>query len=871
MNAERWQRIKGVFEEAVELAPEARSSYLATTCSSDPALRQEVESLLASHERAGADFLQTPAVDLLETAPGDSHTSLAVGRRVGVYQIIAEIAHGGMGAVYRAKRVDGQYEKEVAVKLVRVGLETSFALERFRHERQILASLDHPNIARLLDGGTTEDGVPYLVMELISGTPIDEYCDAHSLSITQRLHLFRQVCSAVQYAHQRLVIHRDIKPNNILVTGAGDPKLLDFGIAKILDPSSEREPTMFRLMTPEYASPEQVQGSAITTATDVYSLGVVLYQLLTGLSPYSGDTTTAHQLARAICDQEPQKPSTAIFQVGSRGRTGPPVSAENLSRNREGSPAKLRRRLAGDLDNIVLKALRKEPLRRYGSVEQLSEDLRRHLEGLPVTARSDSWHYRAVKFTRRHKVGMLATTMVAVAVLTGMVLTWREARIAQANGLRAERRFNEVRRLASSLMFEVHDSIKDLPGSTPARKLLVTRVLEYLDSLSQEAKGDASLQRELADAYERIGDVQGQPRQANLGDAVGAATSYRKALAIRESLAAADEKNLDLRRELVPNYGRLSDLLWTMGDPAGAMEAARKEMAAAEAVYRASPNESINRFLVATFRMDYGYKLAAIGNDRAGGLEQLRQGSAMLEQLTSEQPKDLQILRTLGLSYSRTSGILEDDPNGREEALILYGKAIAVKQRLLAADPNNIDYRRMLAYDQYALGALLSATDLKGALDHERAALSSFEQLAREDPADKQFQQDRGRTLGQIGQILTRLKDYSAAREQLRQSLALIEGLPGKDNPQSMVGYALASDQLWMGKVAVGLASSAKNPTERATQCREADSWFRMCLPAFEHLRDHASPEFEGALRVQEIERMKATCQNPTSGRSRVQ
>jgi serine/threonine protein kinase len=519
MNAERWQNVKDILEKAVTLEASRRPSYLEEACAADTELRAEVESLLQSHDRAGAGFLQRPAIELLEPAIADLTRKSRVGRRVGVYEIIGEIAHGGMGEVYRARRVDGQYEKEVAVKLVRVGLDTSFVLERFRHERQILASLEHPHIARLLDGGTTEDGIPYLVMELIAGVPIDRYCDDHQLSITDRLRLFRQACSAVQYAHQRLVIHRDIKPNNILVTQNGVPKLLDFGVAKILDPSAGAETTLARPMTPEYASPEQIRGEPITTASDVYSLGVALYQLLTGRLPYLGDSQNLHALAKEICEIDPLRPSTAIQHPRA---ARPPqlgeLASEQVNVLREVSTAKLRRRLAGDLDNIVLKALRKEPQRRYVSVEQLDEDLRRHLEGLPVGARKDSWPYRASKFTQRHKVGLFATAMVTLALLTGMVLTVREARIAEANRKRAEQRFNDVRRLASSLMFEVHDAIKDLPGSTPARKLLVSRALEYLDSLSREAREDVSLQRELATAYERIGDVQGQPRQANLGD-----------------------------------------------------------------------------------------------------------------------------------------------------------------------------------------------------------------------------------------------------------------------------------------------------------------------------------------------------------------
>jgi serine/threonine protein kinase len=313
MTRERWQQIRRVFDEAVLLPTRERSIHLDKVCAGDAELRREVDSLLDSHDTAESLFLNVPAVNLKAGGDGVPSPSRA-GRRIGAYDIFEEIGHGGMGEVYRAVRADGQFTKEVAVKLVRLGYNTKSILERFRHERQILAGLDHPNIARLLDGGTTDDGVPYLVMELVNGTPIDRYCDDCELNVTERLCLFLHVCSAVQYAHQRLVIHRDIKPGNILVTADGVPKLLDFGIAKILDPAASSETTLAHPMTPEYASPEQIRGEPITTATDVYSLGVVLYQLLTGRSPYPHDTHAPHEFARAICELEPERPSLAILR-----------------------------------------------------------------------------------------------------------------------------------------------------------------------------------------------------------------------------------------------------------------------------------------------------------------------------------------------------------------------------------------------------------------------------------------------------------------------------------------------------------------------------------------------------------------------------
>ena len=334
------------------------------------------------------------------------------GQRFGAYQVIREIGRGGMGAVYLAARADDQYKKRVALKILRADVNAQEVLSRFRHERQILASFDHPNIAGLLDGGSTPNGEPYFVMDYVEGTPIDQYCDSHSLTVAERITLFRQVCSAVQYVHQNLIVHRDLKPSNILVTPDGVPKLLDFGIAKILKP--EMMATMVnatraedRVMTPAYASPEQVRGEPITTASDIYSLGVVLFEIFTGRRPYRVKSNTAHELARVICDEEPDKPSTAITKT-DRGTAQPTARVEELSRKRSTEPDRLERRLKGDLDNILLKAMRKEPQRRYASVEQFSEDLHRHLANLPVSAHEDSLRYRTEKFVRRNVIPVTA-------------------------------------------------------------------------------------------------------------------------------------------------------------------------------------------------------------------------------------------------------------------------------------------------------------------------------------------------------------------------------------------------------------------------------------------------------------------------------
>jgi non-specific serine/threonine protein kinase/serine/threonine-protein kinase len=704
-------------------------------------------------------------------------------------------------------------------------------------------------------------------MEFIEGQPIDEYCQQRRLTVPDRLNLFLQVCSAVEYAHQRLIIHRDLKPANILVTQDGTPKLLDFGIAKVLDPNATENlthtMTLLQAMTPIYASPEQIKGEPITTASDVYSLGVVLYELLAGRSPYRLVSHTTQEVTRAICEQEPLRPSTAALQ--------PQSTEQGESDFGAAARVKLSQRLRGDLDNILLMALRKEPQRRYASVEQFAEDIQRHLQKLPVIARQGTVRYRAGRFILRHKAGVVAAAVTALALIAGLAVSLHEARVARAQAViaqqqraRAERRFNDVRKLANSLMFELHDSIQDLPGSTPARKLLVSRALEYLDSLSAEAKTDTSLQRELAVAYEKIGDVQGQPRQANLGDPAGAAVSYKKALAIRESLATADPADAEVRRQLAPNYGKLSDLQWAAGDFKSAMESSSKALTAAETLARTNAATAADRMTFATFYMDYGYKQVMIGGDRKGGLENLQKGSAMLEQLVAEDPNNLRARRMLGLSYSRLAGVLADDASGRSDALALYKKAIGIKQALVEAEPTNAEFRRLVAYDKFAVGELLA--DMKqqedAALAQDREALAEFQKLADADRENAQLRQDIGRVRENMGEILVNLNQPASAIEQFRLSLAALEKLVDARNVHTLVGFTVISDELGMGKAQVRLASSGKRSSQEVAQhCREARSWFSKCLPGFEEIRDHAPPQYGGAARVSEIESEMNKCE----------
>jgi serine/threonine protein kinase len=464
MDPDPRDRVKRLVEEARAQPAASRAAFLDAACGDDEALRRSVErgldDTLREGSANGSEGLVTATSGMgldFEDAAGPPEVELPEGARVGPYRVVSRLGRGGQGAVYLAERADQQYEKRVAVKIVPHGLGSELSHRLFRHERQILAGLDHPNIARLLDAGTTEQGFPYFVLEYVEGEPLDRYCDRRGLTTIERLRLFRTVCEAVQYAHRNLVVHRDLKPRNILVSAEGVPKLLDFGIAKLLQPGAPaaRTVTAGGVMTPDYASPEQIRFEPITTASDVYSLGVILYELLARRRPYRVKTLALLDLARAICEEEPPRPSVAAAQPSERGWSSP---------EEQQAARRLARELRGDLDTIVMTALQKDPPRRFPSVEALSEDLRRYLEGLPVRARPEGSLYRAGKFVRRHKGGVAAAALVFLSLLAGLVATAWQARIADEQRRRAERRFADVRGLANSLLFEIHDAIEDLAG-----------------------------------------------------------------------------------------------------------------------------------------------------------------------------------------------------------------------------------------------------------------------------------------------------------------------------------------------------------------------------------------------------------------------
>jgi serine/threonine protein kinase len=725
MNPDDWPRVKEIFQGALDLPPGDRKAYVRSAAGGDDDLRREVESLLESAD-SSEDFLSQVAADYVPSDLFDEEAPDAnIGRRIGPYRIEREIGSGGMGAVYLAERVD-EFQQKVAVKLMRRGMDSRTVVSRFRYERQILAGLDHPNIARLLDGGATEDGRPYFVMEYVEGVPIDAYCARHELPVRRRVELFRQVCAAVQYAHQSLVVHRDIKPGNILVGEDGVPKLLDFGIAKLLREQGPRETALTQLgvrpMTPEYASPEQVRGLRITTASDIYSLGVVLYELLASKPPYALETCSALELDRVICEADPPRPSLA-------------------------APEAVAKSLRGDLDVIVLKAMEKDPARRYASAEQLSEDLRRHLEGIPVMARPLTLMYRTSRFVRRNRTAVAAAVLVIASLTGGMVTTTWQAR-------RADRRFNDVRRLAHSFLFEFDEKIRDLAGSTPARQLIVARALEYLRSLSQEAGGDVSLKRELAEAYLKVGDVQGNPYLPNLGDTAGAANSYRQALALAQSVARQEPGDLVAAVYVARAHRSLGEVLPLLGDVTGALSHLKQSVAALES----APARDAD----ATIELSRCYEMLGdvLGHSGLAGLDDAKgsraaydKALALTEPLATGNPDSARFRRNAAVLRMKIAD-MQVGGDETERGIRNYQAVAEVFEQLSRAEPDNASHRRMSAAAHRKLGvARETLGDTQSAMREYQVSGAILDALIKADPANRQSDMDYAVTQKNIGDL----------------------------------------------------------------------------------------------------------------------
>ena len=850
MNPERWQKIKSVLEEVIEIAPASRFAFLEKSCNGDKDLRVEVESLL-DFENEDADLLEESAFSIATETSAEKF----IGKQIGRYKIISELGAGGMGVVFLAERADGEFQQKVALKLIKRGIGSDSILRRFVNERQILASLQHPHIAHLIDGGTTDDGLPYFVMEYVEGETIIEFARRENLSIDGRLDLFRKVCAAVSFAHQNLVIHRDLKPSNILVNADGAPKLLDFGIAKLSEPpavaseenysfatanGSDKTATQMHVFTPEYASPEQVRGENLTTATDIYSLGVILYELLTDARPFSFDGKNFGQIVQTVTQTEPLPPSAISnfkFQISNSNNGQTDFNHKLQTANRK--------LLKGDLDNIILKSLKKEPERRYLSVEQFSEDIRRYLKGLPVTARQDTWRYRAEKFTRRNPLVVGAISLAFLILIGGILATAYQARKANIEREKAERRFNDVRALANSFMFEINEEIIKSP--IKARELLVQRAVEYLDKLAAESGGNIELESELAAAYEKIGDVQAQLFNPGLGKSSEALTSHRKSLEIRERLFSAapqnincgldvvksrllvgdilsmsgrlgearenyqdtvefcrrlfelDRKNIQIRYNLARSYGRLGQSILRSGSLGDTLANYEESLKIYQTLAAENPSEE-------KFERSVGYILAYIGyvkiemNQPTEAVRYFSDALAIEEKWHNPESRKSQ---NDIVNANLWVGVAHSENADWEKSSTYLQKALEIQRRLFESDKNNFGEQNGLADCYLELGRdAVRANKTNEAIKNLNTAIENYEAVWQTDRQNLSARRQIVFSQIWLGDAFRQKNDLQKASEIYAESLEIIKELTAADANNTEWQHDLAVIHLRLGEIA---------------------------------------------------------------------
>jgi eukaryotic-like serine/threonine-protein kinase len=742
MTSQQIAEVRRLFDEALEIQPEHRPVWLADRASGDILL--EVQRLLEGHEKADS------VLGRLEASIASSRSGALAGQRVGAYELLEPIGHGGMGSVYRAARADDSYRKTVAVKLLGLhcgGPEMELA---FHKERQILANLEHPNIAHLIDGGTSPDGLAFIVMELVEGLPIDEYCASKKLSIDARLALFAEVCGAVEYAHRNLIVHRDLKPSNILVTEEGQVKLLDFGIAKVLaeSPAAVATVTLPR-MTPKYASPEQLQMQPITTSSDVYSLSVVLYELLTGgVHPYQTTGESLRDTVTAVCEQDPPRPSD--------------VAQTNF-----------RNQVRGELDNVVLKAMAKRPADRYTSVEQLADDIRRYRTGLPVHAQGHALHYRARKFIQRNFTLVAAAGLLVIALAAGVVATLYQAGVANRQRAIAERRYNDVRALATAMLFGIHDSIRNLPGAAEARKLTLSKSLEYLEALAKDSAGDAALESELAAAYERAGELMGSMFDSNIEGSRAAIPILEKAIALRRR-AAAERGDPDAVFALAMGYYRFGNGQFSAGYTDDAITSFRQGVDVAVSMGEDLRGRSAQATLQA--------KLCNVYNVTSHASETLalcREAIANLAAMLQRKPKDEDIAYNLAMARAQLGNALR--VQGKiQEAIPAFRASATEFRNLIRSNPDSARSRHALASVQVRLTTALAAVDEVPRLDDWRIALNAVEASVALDPQDYRMKSMLGYVLQKYSAALEFHQRRREAESAYRRALSIYQDLVAK-------------------------------------------------------------------------------------------
>ena len=822
MPDDSWERVEEIFLAAADTPLPQRDAFLERACSGDADLRREVESLLEA-DTEGVTALEQ-AFQNEAGAILDDELSL-IGRRLGPYRILREIGHGGMGSVFLAERDDDQFHKTVALKVVKRGMDTRELLERFRHERQILAGLEHPYIARLLDGGATPDGRPFFVMERVEGQPIDIYCRDHARDVESILRLVLRVCEAVSHAHAALIVHRDLKPGNILVNRDGVPKLLDFGVAKLLRPDASSRSTLTSSgvgpLTPEYASPEQVRGLPVTTATDVYALGAILFELLTGTRAQKIPTLTPREIDRVVCETEPPRPSSVVRSSGK------PL------------------RLNSDLDTIVAVAMRKEPERRYASVEQLAGDITRYLDGRPLVARQDSFGYRTRKFVRRNRWALGAAAMLFATLLAGITVSMQQARraetarkiadaqrhaadtqrraadaqrraaerersraeaeaeIAKTEQDRSDRRLAEMVELANRSLYDVHSAIEKLPGSLEARRQIVATTLQFLENLSKDSGQDDRLRLVLAAAYVKVADLQGYPLRPNLGDSRGALSSYDRAIALLAPLLAREPGNREFVVQSLHAEDNRGTTLAYIGKRTDTLARLRGLLPGAQRLVRLNPADS--RCVLAEAALYSALYDTASQIDPLAATEYAHRQVESLEKGVRAVPGNDEILKELGTAYSEEAG--GSSRLGRiRPALELFRKAIAIRERLLEHVPSDVLLRRSLMISYANLGGTLGSPlyanlgDTAGARASYGKALAIARELASADSNDRLAQNDLANALLHYALLDLPREEYPASLAMLREAESILQKLIAAD-PQSVSRYlTLATVEEYEGR-----------------------------------------------------------------------
>jgi tetratricopeptide (TPR) repeat protein len=778
LTPERWQRLQQVFDGLVELPADRQAAALAREAETDPDLAAEVGAMLA-HEAAAAGRLR----DVIGETVDASAVAGAPPPRFGGYRVVREVGRGGMGVVYEGTS-DDEFQRRVAIKVAPWAGAGALLDARFRLERQILSGLDHPHIARFLDGGT-EGAQPYFVMEFVDGVPLTTHVRTARLDVRARIALVRDICAALDYAHQHLVVHRDLKPSNILVTPDGIPKVLDFGIAKLLGPDAAETGATIGLTswTPGYASPEQVLGTPVSTRSDVYSLGLVLYEVLTGEAAQRADTSSPVALARSVCETEPPAPSARAAAAGHRV---------------------LARELRGDLDTIVAMAIRKEPERRYASMAAFADDLGRYLAGLPVAARPNTWTYRARKFVARHRVAAVAAVLVGASIAGGTTAAVYQAR-------RAERRFAQVRGLANAFVFDVHDRVAALPGATEARRAIVRTALTYLENLREEATGDASLAHELAAAYERIGTVQGHPLSANLGEPDAALQSYARAATLLAPFEAA--AGAETLVQVATVALRQAQVLRARGD----VEASQRAYERARDAGERSIRDGGTRAALSIVGEVHAEMARAAMDRRDAPLAEASSARAMAvaEQLLALGPADADLRNNLA-SALNALGVARVAAGRLEDAAASFARSAAVREELVRDAPTNVTYRRSLMVSYGSLADILGARsgenigDIAGAT----AALEKATALARatlaEDAADRRARFDVVNALLRLGALLGEYSVPASAIAPLTEAESLNATLLAEEPASDRYGYVQVVLDRRIGRVLAAAGRDAE-------------------------------------------------------------